>query len=645
VIVFATSGAKGGTYKRGTGWQSGSYSFLFEAPYKVAVAPQPVSQAVIYDRPVRIAIFGGSTALKPTTVVGESNMFKSYHIGSAVLGASLKKDTKATSDFVLQNNKLVLKPRPGVSLQHTTQNAQSVAQWAANVASTVSKSPLAKKDKKVAALAASTAATASKLQKMANLSFVNQQTRKKTGKSTPLSSVVGAYDFIHEIEAIGGGDPYYGLGPMPTKAPAAVAGKDYTPDPGPDSDRTFYSSFTMDKAQSFTELWAMSQLKATVDADHPYRYQTAPMPLGAVPVTGDMTTQVTLFGDFKSIYSPQGAQSLPPGFFGGRQQPGLTFGLGVPGTYSVRFDSTQSNNVVASVGGFANFLPLPLDSFYGTRKSIDFSSMSPPWQPNVAQNYPGAMCAYFEVGPLVGGKADANYGLRYDYGTDSWFWFYDKAPSWARDKADQVRLEKAQLDWHTAFAAAQANDLKKQTDASNAASDAEKQALQKKIDDLNKQLADKQSADKAAADKAAADKAAADKAAADKAAADKAAADAAQAKADAAAQEAQAQRDFELQQMQMQMQFQLAQQAQQQAIQQQQAQQAQEAQLSVQELAFAREDAARQAQLAQALIEAKAKMGGKKKKAKPAAEEEEDTDSEDSDTTDRSSDESTLESE
>jgi hypothetical protein len=53
-------------------------------------------------------------------------------------------------------------------------------------------------------------------------------------------------------------------------------------------------------------------------------------------------------------------------------------------------------------------------------------------------------------GPLVGAPNGWTKGLRFDWDTMGWFWFFDQAPSWARTPKDLERLHQAQVDWATA---------------------------------------------------------------------------------------------------------------------------------------------------------------------------------------------------
>lgn len=108
-------------------------------------------------------------------------------------------------------------------------------------------------------------------------------------------------------------------------------------------------------------------------------------------------------------------------------------------------------------------------------------------------------------GPLVGATDQPDFkGLRYNSGDDTWFWFWNDAPDYAKQPIMSLRLQKAITDYQAATAAAEAE----------AAAQAEQDAL------------DQQQAEQAAIDQAAQD-----------------AADQKQAELDAAAQAKQDERD------------------------------------------------------------------------------------------------------
>lgn len=71
---------------------------------------------------------------------------------------------------------------------------------------------------------------------------------------------------------------------------------------------------------------------------------------------------------------------------------------------------------------------------------------------------PGVNHQSINVGPLVGAPGDWTEGLRFDMGTRSWFWFWNKAPKTAAKVAQAgLLLDQAMADYNTALTAAKTN--------------------------------------------------------------------------------------------------------------------------------------------------------------------------------------------
>lgn len=100
-------------------------------------------------------------------------------------------------------------------------------------------------------------------------------------------------------------------------------------------------------------------------------------------------------------------------------------------------------------------------------------------------------------GPLIGNPQSEFKGLRFDVGSNKWFWPRDIAPAWATAADDQARLNQAILDYKAQLATSAANAAAQaaadQLDAQDAASVQEQQAKSALLIQNQSDLQDQQS--------------------------------------------------------------------------------------------------------------------------------------------------------
>lgn len=290
-------------------------------------------------------------------------------------------------------------------------------------------------------------------------------------------------------------DPYYGLGPPPTVAPPLTPGVDFMPDPGPEIDQTPYSS-------------------------DPSRAPGAELPLGYVLYDGSHGFPGNSVGSFNRYY---GASNNHDGFelnVGGWWGGAIHHGSGWAAWRGSSHDTVEDNEA------------RDLSENHRDPVQLQATSIRYGW------------------GPLVGNPDLQNvygkwtYGLRFDAGGNQWFWYRDKAPSWATAADDQAHLNQAILDYKAnlasaaADAAAQAAADKLEADQAAALQKqqaAEDAANQRRMDQEQKE-AQHQAELQAVADQAAAQQAAAE---------DERSARQAQSQVDVESRQAQSQADIE----------------------------------------------------------------------------------------------------
>jgi len=206
------------------------------------------------------------------------------------------------------------------------------------------------------------------------------------------------------------GPPDYGLGPAPTVAPPLQPGVDYTPDPGPETDQTAYSSDTS-KAPG------------------------APLPVGAIICDFARGTPQYAVGSFNHFYGGKDGLALnTQGWWGG--------GIHHDAGWMIFRNAGQNMDTV---------------------EPEEANGANGPYVPQL-QQFSLSRGAW---GPLVGNPMTSagsvmpahswTYGLRYDAGGDRWFWYRDKAPAWATAADDMQRLNQAILDYKTNLTAAAAD--------------------------------------------------------------------------------------------------------------------------------------------------------------------------------------------
>jgi hypothetical protein len=239
-------------------------------------------------------------------------------------------------------------------------------------------------------------------------------------------------------------DPTAAAGSPPTQA-TMTPGVDFIPDPGISTDGTQYSSTPTGNQ--------------------------APVPIGAIYYDGSHGAQNWWFRSFNSYKSPTNCIT----WFNGHWN--AAYG-GWKGTIE---------EAVNDSGGYLN-KPGP---FYGMQISS-------------ASDTPTMNAASVKVGwgPMIGAIEPSRdtHGLRYDAGTDSFFWYFDTAPQWAQAPVLALRLNQQVLDYNAQQAAAAADAAASaQQDALDAAT-AKQQAAQQAADDAQTQHQQDQDAQQAQAD-------------------------------------------------------------------------------------------------------------------------------------------------
>jgi hypothetical protein len=223
------------------------------------------------------------------------------------------------------------------------------------------------------------------------------------------------------------GPPDYGLGPAPKGAPPLVANQDYIPDPGFDSDFNVYSS-----------------------TGEP---GTVPLPEGAVIYDGSQAIPTKGAGSYTYFHKtiPGGAKpdgNAGSGFYWNKDH------------WNCWWASAYHDNVAID-----------------TRKQsvTPEEAASLPFMAQASEKH--------HWGPLIGNPQGGwTAGMRYDQGGNQWFWYYDKAPSWATAADKMKRDNQALLDYQAMFTAAQTDyttqQMQDQIDAQNARDLAKQQAAE-----------------------------------------------------------------------------------------------------------------------------------------------------------------------
>lgn len=227
-----------------------------------------------------------------------------------------------------------------------------------------------------------------------------------------------SFDITNSTDGTEGADPYtpsdptYGLGAPPTAPPPLEEGVDYVRDPGPENDRTVYSS---DPA-----------------------YPGTPLPIGAIIYDGSQPFPWQGVGSFTRFHggAPEHSGGGNSGYQWGGGDPSI-----MDGWYMYW----------ASAGGPFTQLRYKREGegdhkILGTGKERSEDSVKRGW------------------GPLIGNPKSTTsaagkpwtYGLRYDAGGNQWFWYYDQAPDWAKRPGEILRLNQAVLEYKAALTAAQA---------------------------------------------------------------------------------------------------------------------------------------------------------------------------------------------
>lgn len=217
------------------------------------------------------------------------------------------------------------------------------------------------------------------------------------------------------------GPPDYGAGPPPTGAPPLQANVDYIPDPGYATDVTVYRG---------------------------------DLPLGAVVYDGSQAIPDKGLGSFTKM--------IPPGRLPGGAGP----------------DFGDGSGFFVDGSGHWHYWGA---SFYNDGISVDLRTKDPNDQERASLPTLAQSSINHNWGPLVGNPQGGwTKGLRYNIDKDQWFWFYDKAPTWATAADTQARATKAALDYKamvTAGAADYAQAVAQdKLDAANAATAAKQQA-------------------------------------------------------------------------------------------------------------------------------------------------------------------------
>jgi hypothetical protein len=231
------------------------------------------------------------------------------------------------------------------------------------------------------------------------------------------------------------GPPDFGVGPAPSaQSVEPQPNIDYVPDPYPNAAQGDVNQYSSDPGVPGVSL-----------------------PDGAIVYDGTVQPPYMALGSYSTFYGSVPGGAPPAGGNGSGYQ------WHEDGWYSFRKDD------YAGPAGSGDFR---------LKKAEDSSAATGPARSNNSMNL-------YNWGPMIGQPGSAFQGLRYDVAGNQWFWYYDKAPDWAKAPMRQALLNQAITDYQANVAAA--------------AADAAAAALQDKLDaETAKQAAKQQAADDAA---------------------------------------------------------------------------------------------------------------------------------------------------